>query len=452
MGFRCGHRRTSRSGGWAPAEPLILSKPAPRPAIGVGQLLDLVRIGSSLLAAFFVGQLAGCGGGGGGASFGVLWIPTDVVVADVDGDGALDVLTLAVYVDRNGDREGRLLYYRQTAPGEFSAPTTIVLGQFPWRMALGDIDGDDAPDLVVTDTDAQETYWVQQSSSHRGQFLAPVALTAGLVGYEAAIADLNDDGAPDVAIADAAAGSSRVVVYYQDPNNRGSFATEVEVTLAGRPLNIVAGDVDDDGLPDLLIWIYTSPAAVYPPTGALVVAYQKAGGGFDVSSELAPRTGLNVGRLAIEDANGNGRRDLLVFHTPFSASYTAQLAVVVQTSARAFDPAVTTPLVGVRGIDGAVLADLDDDDLPDSAVVGFFAVGTPSTVQSRANLLHNDGTGAFVLAAQIEMPIAVSRVAAGDLDGDDRNDLVLLGEENQCLVAFQSRTTPGTFSAPRMLH
>jgi len=36
------------------------------------------------------------------------------------------------------------------------------------------------------------------------------------------------------------------------------------------------------------------------------------------------------------------------------------------------------------------------------------------------------------------MPIAVNRMAAGDIDGDGLNDLVVLGVENQCLVLIQS--------------
>ena len=43
------------------------------------------------------------------------------------------------------------------------------------------------------------------------------------------------------------------------------------------------------------------------------------------------------------------------------------------------------------------------------------------------------------------MPIPVTKVAAGDLNADGLNDLILLGEDNQVLVVLQSTAVPGTF-------
>jgi len=225
----------------------------------------------------------------------------------------------------------------------------------------------------------------------------------------------------------------------------------VDATLPGTPFNLAAGDVDGDGLADVLAWVYTNPAGVYPPTGELVVAYQMPGGGFDVAGPFARQTGQNVGRLAIADVNADGRRDLFAFETPFSSSDRTQLVAVPQTAtARSFGAPVYTSLAGVQGRDDAVLADLNQDGVPDAAVAGFFPVGSPTVVESRTNLMMNNGLGAFALSAAIPMPASVSRVTAGDLDGDGRNDLVLLGAENQCLVLFQS-TSPGTFLPPRAL-
>ena len=97
------------------------------------------------------------GGGGDDSWLFPLWVPTDVLVADVDGDGLADVGTLAQLSSSMSAREGRLVVRLQTSPGAFGPAQSYVVGIYPWRMALGDIDGDGAADLVVTDVGTPTT-------------------------------------------------------------------------------------------------------------------------------------------------------------------------------------------------------------------------------------------------------------------------------------------------------
>jgi len=57
----------------------------------------------------------------------------------------------------------------------------------------------------------------------------------------------------------------------------------------------------------------------------------------------------------------------------------------------------------------------------------------------------------YALTTVHDMPVAVSRVAAGDLNGDGAIDLVGFAGEDGCQVMLQSPAAPGTFSAPRPL-
>jgi hypothetical protein len=315
-------------------------------------------------------------------------------------------------------------------------------------MAISDIDGDGSPDIAVTDVNANTVWLLFQDPARRGEFKAPQPLLTGVYAYDAVIADLNNDGAPDVTVADTT--TSQVVIRYQNPVERGTFDAQENLALPGRAARLGGGDIDADGLPDLLAWVYTSPLGVYPATGGLVVAYQRAGG-FEVSAVLASQTGQNVERLAVADVNGDGRNDLFAYETPFSTDFSARLAVVPQSAVpRAYDAPIFTSLAGVQGIDDAALADLNRDGSPDAAVVGFFPVGSPSTVESHLNLFLNGGGGSFTLSSVVSLPIATSRVAAGDLDGDGRTDLVLLGDKNRALVMFQAPN--GELLAPRLLY
>jgi hypothetical protein len=84
-------------------------------------------------------------------------------------------------------------------------------------------------------------------------------------------------------------------------------------------------------------------------------------------------------------------------------------------------------------------------------MVGFYPVGSPTTVYSTLNILLQNGTGGFNPSAAIAMPVASSRVAAGDIDADGRKDLVVLGGDNQLFLLRQSGASPGTFLPPAPL-
>jgi hypothetical protein len=313
------------------------------------------------------------------------------------------------------------------------------------------VDGDGLPDLLTTDGDGRAVWLLPQNPLDQGRFLPPRAIVSGSgKPYDAAIADLDGDGSPDVAVTMGSIGSSGLLLD-QDPAQPGAFVATNELGFLGSPVNIVAGDIDGDGRADLLASVYLGETGMVPDV-QLAIALQHPDGTLGPSTALASQHGLNVGRLAIADYDGDGRDDLFVFFTPSSADFHAKLTVLLQgPQPDTFSAPIDTSLADVRGIDGATVADLDGDGRPDVAVVGFFPVGSPTVVQSRLDLFRRSGGGAFTLTGLYDMPVAVSRVAAGDVDGDGLNDLVVLGGEGQALLLLQSQTARGTFGAPRPL-
>jgi hypothetical protein len=99
-----------------------------------------------------------------------------------------------------------------------------------------------------------------------------------------------------------------------------------------------------------------------------------------------------------------------------------------------FAAPVDTSMHGLKGIDDAVFADLDGDRRPDAAVAGSYPVGSPSVVHARLNRFTQSGGGAFALVSSSDLPIASSRMTAGDVDGDGRNEVVVLGAEDRFVV------------------
>jgi len=411
------------------------------------------------LGSILMASLAACGGGGVGAGGGdntdwlyPLTVPTDVAVIDVDGDGRADVLTLELSQTSATDRRGRLLIYRQTAAGTFTAPTVQSVGRYPWHFTIADIDRDGALDLVVTDPDAHQAWLLLQDAANRGQFEPALLLSGNVHSYDAAVGDLNGDGAPDIALPGIGENDAAALLLYQDPSKPGEFLPGVTLTLPGRGTHLIAGDLNQDGRVDLVGPVQTAGGGVNPPVIVLGFWPQLPDGQLGPMTTLASQTGLNVARMQVADYDRDGADDLLVYLTPYSNQYAATLTVLRQdVLPGTFLAKTDTPLGDLRGIDDAMFADLNRDLLPDAAVGGFFPVGSPSRVESRVNVLTQSGGGGFALVSIHEMPVAISELAAGDLNGDGANDLVAFAGEDGCQVMLQSPTAPGVFSAPRPL-
>lgn len=401
--------------------------------------------------------LAACGGGGGDDTSWLfpLWVPTEVRIVDLDGDGRADIVTAAQLSTSMSAREGRVVVRRQTAPGVYAAPQTYVVGIYAWKLVVADIDGDGAPDLVVADTGPPQAgegavWLLRQNPTDRGSFLPAQRLaTTATDPQSLAVGDVNGDGAPDIVLEVSQASAPGATVLLQNPAQRGSFLALEAIALPGRASAVTVGDVNGDGRDDLLFRVVLS----YDQgdnQSALAVVYQQAGGTLAPPVMLAPQSGLNSQFLSITDLNGDGRPDLVALLTPCCASAEPRITALLQQPGGAFTQ-VDTSLAGVRGVDGAAVADLNGNGRPDMAIVGFYPEGSPSTVYSSLNLFRQDGSGAFGLVQTVAMPISASRVAAGDLDGDGLADLAVLGSGNRLFVMRQSAAAPGTFLAPQFL-
>src|SRR5205085_1616959 len=74
-------------------------------------------------------------------------LPLDVVVADVDGKGGLDLVTII----RNG-----VSVLLGNGNGSFQAEQRFTTGDQPENVAVADVNGDTLLDLVVTNVDSDD--------------------------------------------------------------------------------------------------------------------------------------------------------------------------------------------------------------------------------------------------------------------------------------------------------
>ncbi|HLJ39653.1 MAG TPA: VCBS repeat-containing protein [Steroidobacteraceae bacterium] len=156
--------------------------------------------------------------------------PQAVRIADVDGDGLPDIVVanFGPGADGTGMAGVSVLLQDKTNPGHFLAPVTYPTAQGPVDLAVGDLNGDGRPDLVVASLGPFPTGAISvllQSSTTAGTFGAATAYQGFGQPLSVAIGDLNGDGHPDIAVAD---GTSAIVLL-QNAATPGTFANPVQV-------------------------------------------------------------------------------------------------------------------------------------------------------------------------------------------------------------------------------
>ena len=391
-----------------------------------------------------------------------VWTQTGIAGADLDGDGRTDVVTIATQQPASGTSQGVLKLYRQTSSGGF-VTSQIEVGRYPWRLEIADVNGDGAPDLLVLDvisgTGANDDvlYLLLQDANNRGRFLSARTVATGLSASDFVVTDANLDLAPDIVTAGIPGGGTGAAQYLQRLAGRGDFAAPTTLAIEGRPAKLATADVGASGRSDLVSYSVLDSASGAGSPGQLVVNYSTLLGGIGPGTffstpgrVMASYTGLNAQLINVADVDGNGLVDIVTCFTPVSSAFSAQISVVLQRALNQIE-VVDTNISSLSGLDSFVVADLNGDGSPDVATTGTYSSGSPATVRSRTNVLAPTIAGRYVQTATIEMPVSMWRINAADVDRDGLNDLILLGDSNRAYVMYQVSGQPGTFRAPRLL-
>ncbi|MBK8979775.1 MAG: FG-GAP repeat protein [Planctomycetes bacterium] len=354
-------------------------------------------------------------------------------VRDVDGDGCDELAIGAARSDVAGLDSGELrVYSGRTGALLWSRGGGAAGDLFGQAVAsAGDLDGDGAGDVIVGAPGARSGRGRAIACSGRSG--APLFVIDGVavgdrLGHAVAgIGDANGDGYDDVAVGapgDATNGSEAGAVRAFS----GRDGTALFPTLFGNAASdrfgwalAALGDVDQDGLPDLLVGAPGSDFRV--PDGGSAFAFSGVGGGLRATLDGTVAGGqLGWAVAGVGDQDGDGRADFAA-GAPFESPvpYTESGAVHLWRSAAA----ASTSLFGGAASGARAgwalssAGDLDRDGFPE------LAIASPDPAAGRCVVLSvARGSVLFDLAGvSAGQDFGWSLAADGDPDGDGRSDL-----------------------------
>lgn len=289
--------------------------------------------------------------------------PSSIKAADLNGDGLLDLA--------GGDGIGIALLIGR-GDGTFQSATQLLLDQtinaFPLSAAAADFNGDGAIDLAAS------------AMGWKLDFLAGTASNMDNVG-----------------------------VLLNDGTGRFSLASTIVFDSPYPQLGeITAGDVNGDGLPDLI---------VAQSSGQLVVLLNQGGGAFANAFSVPVGENHVVSDLELADLDGDGRLDLLVADNgdwldPTGGS--GGLVIFRNDGGTFHSPSV----IAVGDAPTSIMpADFNGDGLLDLAVA--------NNVSNDVAILLNLGDGTFTAPVRFETGAGPTSVVAADFNVDGVLDLAV---------------------------
>jgi hypothetical protein len=373
-----------------------------------------------------------------------LTYPFSIAVGDLNGDGNPD-LVVGVAIAGYGDADLSVLL--GNGDGTFKAPVNYVSGGAGYMsVAIADVNGDGFPDLVFSD-ECQSANNCDHGTVNvmlgngDGTFQTLVSYNSG--GYDAnfvSIADVNGDGKPDLVVANACQDSNCTgngnVSVLLGMGN-GTFAAPVTYDSGGsRPVFSAIGNLDADGNPDL--------AVVNNVSNSVGVLLNNGDGTF--RPVLTYGSPDDPHSLAIADFNGDGHPDIVVGKENFNS-----VDVLLGNGDGTFQPAVIYPTAGGASWFVAV-ADLNGDGHLD--VVSANACGNCAhSLNGVMSVLLGAGDGTFQSPLQYPSGGGDSAgLAVGDFNRDGRPDVVVCNQDSGTvgvlLNSTASTTTMSVTSSP----
>jgi cysteine-rich repeat protein len=325
--------------------------------------------------------------------------PQEVVVADLNNDSALDLVTT------NAGQSLSVLL--GDGAGGFVRSPDVDVEEGGDSLVVSDFDGDGLLDLAASTSIFNKIEVFQGLGD--GLF-APLATLPVFDPDSLVVADLDGDQLPDLA----ATSDTGVAVFRGD--GVGGFLAPLFSEAGSRTFELQGGDFNGDSVPDLI-------ALTKNNGDNFLVLLGDGAGSFTVQ---APQAAGEAGELLIEDFNSDGLLDLSLGR-PFAGN----VSILEGNGAGSFSESQTLSVFGPVAL---AAGDLNSD--------GLLDIGVASDFDLISSHLGGVLSGAKGFEVSPLLPASggnLRGLALSDLNKDGAIDAVLTDQSNSQVIVFLSQ-------------
>jgi hypothetical protein len=324
----------------------------------------------------------------------------EISVGDLNGDGAIDVAV------SNPDDAGGALYVdvmQNDGSGAFAHASRIQTSA-PRQTLISDFDGDGVADIAGIAADGQGP--LPSFLLHNdGNFVFTKSTWTPTVQYRGTLSggDFDEDGIVDLVATYEPEGANTTsgFVIHAMP---AATVLQQQDEFGPSTSTAIAGDFNGDGHQDVLVGSRAAPVVrLYLGNGTGTVTYDR---------ELALPVPEHVSVLVPFDLDGNGYTDFISFGTAYDG-IGGENAAVTTSSATGF----TTQYLDGASI-GVAAGDFDHDGRTD------LIFGTPDAAVSSALTFYRSTSNGFVYAGTVPGSVQRCCIAAADVNNDGFIDLI----------------------------
>ena len=357
-------------------------------------------------------------------------VPQSIAVADIDGDGKADLVTVGA--------SGRVCVVSNQIGTRSNVLSLGISSCFPLEtgfqqsVAVADFNGDGKPDIVATNSYSSTVSVLLNVtvSGDGANFTPQQEFSTGSFPYSVAVADINADGKPDLLVANAKDGTvSALLNMTASGAEVPSFAPQVTFAVGSLSPAVTAADINGDGKPDLIV------ANAHDGTVSVLLNMTVTG---STTAAFGAQQVFAVGNypysLTTADINGDGKPDLVIVNL-----YDDTVSVLLNTTAaRAILPtfAAQYAFTSVGGPIAVAAADVDGDGKPDLIVANQVA----NTVSVLLDTTPTGATTPTFTTQSFATGMNPEAVAAADLNGDGKID-VIAGDDSPAHFSILLNTT-----------